>query len=261
MDPMTIVGMILVMVSTFLGLSMSGINPIGVFLDIPSIVIVVGGTIGATLAGGTIKDAMGGFKAALKAFLGGKGNDATEAVKQLLGFADTARRDGLLALESSVNEIEDDFVRRGLQLAVDGTDPEVVREILETEIDSLQARHKTGAGTFIAAAGYGPAFGVAGTVMGLIDMLGKLEDPSTLGPAMAVAFTTTLWGVFIANYICMPIAAKLKRASELEVGFRLMIIEGILSIQAGTNPRALSDKLSTYLAPSERAALEEKKSA
>ena len=146
-------------------------------------------------------------------------------------------------------------------MAVDGTDPEELRETLELDVAQMSARHKQGHSFFQTAAGFAPAFGVAGTVIGLIDMLANLSDPGALGPALAVAFSTTLWGVFLANYIFTPIAGKLKRTSQIEVAYRELLVEGILAIQSGANPRAIAGKLSTYLPPAERADDEEQKSA
>lgn len=242
---------------------MAGMNPIAIFLGDPgSILLVVGGTIGTTAASGTLPQALGAPKALIKGITGGGGIDRAAVIKQLVGFADTARKEGLLALEGEIEKIEDPFFQRGLQLAVDGTDPADVREMLELDLDRMGARHRDGAGFFSTAAGMAPAMGMVGTVIGLVDMLGNLDDPSTLGPAMAVAFLTTLWGAFIANYFFQPIAARLKKLAADEMAAKELILEGILSIQAGANPRAVAGKLVSFLPPGEReAVLDEKKSA
>jgi chemotaxis protein MotA len=253
MDPITIAGIVLALISMVVAAFMAGMNPIGIFLgDIGSIILVVGGTLGVTAASGTMAQALNAPKAMVKGLTGGGGIDRAAAIKQLVSFADTARKEGLLALESEIDKIEDTFFQRGLQLAVDGTDPGDLRDMLELDLERMSARHKEGAGFFSTAAGMAPAMGMVGTVIGLVDMLGNLEDPSTLGPAMAVAFLTTLWGAFIANYIFQPIAARLKALAADELASKELILEGILSIQAGSNPRAVAGKLVSFLPPGDR---------
>ncbi|MEZ5227425.1 MAG: motility protein A [Acidimicrobiales bacterium] len=262
MDPATIIGILVAIGAVFGAGFMAGLNPIAIFLaDIPSIILVLGGAIGVTIANNTMPATIGGLKAAVKGLTGGLGTDPTDIVTKLVEFADLARKEGLLALESRLDEIDDPFFRRGMELAVDGTDPEVVREMLEIEVENMQARHKIGAGFWATAAGMGPAMGMIGTVIGLVDMLGNLDDPSALGPSMAVAFLTTLWGAFLANVIFTPISGKLKALSAAEVKSRELIIEGILSVQAGSNPRAVAGKLAAFLPPSAREAVLESKSA
>ena len=253
MDPITIAGIVLALISLFAAAFMAGMDPIGIFLGDPgSILLVVGGTIGTTAASGTMAQALSAPKALVKAFTGGGAVDMAGAIKQLVSFADVARKDGLLALEAELDKIEDPFFQRGLQLAVDGTDPADVRAMLELELERMALRHRDGAAFYSTAAGMGPAMGMVGTVVGLVDMLGNLDDPSTLGPAMAVAFLTTLWGAFIANYFFAPIAARLKKLAADEMAGKEMILEGILSIQAGSNPRAVAGKLVSFLPPSAR---------
>jgi len=264
MDPITIGGLILALISMFVASFMAGMNPIAIFLGDPgSILLVVGGTIGTTAASGTMTQALSAPKAMIKGITGGGSLDLPAAIKQLVGFADTARKEGLLALEAEIEKIEDPFFQRGLQLAVDGTDPGDLREMLELDLERMALRHRDGAGFFATAAGMAPAMGMVGTVIGLVDMLGNLDDPSTLGPAMAVAFLTTLWGAFIANYFFQPLAARLKKLAADEMAGKELILEGILSIQAGANPRAVAGKLVSFLPPGERDAVLEgdKKSA
>lgn len=262
MDPMTIVGLLLALATTFGAMFMAGMDPVGIFFGDPgSILLVFCGSVGATAASGTLPDVKNAVKALVKAFTSGAPPDTVGSIEQLVDFADTARRDGLLALESSLADVDDEFLRSGLMMAVDGTDPEELRETLELDVAQMAARHRQGAAFFTNAAGYAPAFGVAGTVIGLIDMLANLSDPGALGPALAVAFSTTLWGVFLANYIFQPVSMKLKRTSAIELAYRELLVEGILSIQAGANPRAIAGKLATYLPPSERPGEEEPKSA
>lgn len=262
MDPITIIGILLAFGATFSAMFMGGMDPIAIFFGSPaSIVLVLGGAIGATLASGTMAQAAGAAKVLVKAITGGGGADQPGTIQQLVEFADVARKEGLLALESKLESIEDPFMKKGLELAVDGTDPEEIAEILDLDLRRLMTRHKDGAAFFTSAAGYAPAFGMVGTVIGLIDMLGKLDDPSTLGPSMAVAFITTLWGAFLANFLFQPIAARLKKLSADEVAYRELVIEGVLAVQSGANPRALAGKLVTFLPPGKRDEVLEKKSA
>ncbi len=264
MDPITLAGLAIALVSMLVAAFMAGMNPVAIFLGDPgSILLVVGGTIGTTAASGTMKQALSAPKAMMKGLLGGGDIDRAEVIKQLVGFADTARKEGLLALESEIEKIEEPFFQRGLQLAVDGTDPGDLRDMLELDLEKMALRHRDGAAFFTTAAGMGPAMGMVGTVIGLVDMLGNLDDPSTLGPAMAVAFLTTLWGAFIANYFFQPIASRLKKLAADEMQGKELILEGILSIQAGSNPRAVAGKLVSFLPPADREAVLEpdKKSA
>ncbi len=260
MDPITIVGLLVALATTFVAMTMAGIDPVTIFFADPgSILLVAGGAIGATLASNTLEDAIAAGKVMTKAVAAPKQPDKEATITQLLGFAETARKEGLLALESAAKEIDDSFLRKGIEMSVDGTDPEIVREVLETEIEATQSRHGAGSSFFTTAAGFSPAFGVAGTVIGLIDMLNNLSDPSALGPALAVAFSTTLWGVFLANYIFQPVAQKLRRVSELEIDYTELVLEGILSIQAGSSPRAVSDRLVAFLTPTQQQAMQDKR--
>ena len=254
MDPMTIIGLVWSLAVTFGAMFMAGMDPVGIFFGDPgSILLVFFGGLGATMASVTLPDVTNGLKALIKAFTSGAPPDSAGAIEQLVEFADVARREGLLALEGSLAEVDDEFLKQGLMMAVDGMDPEELRETIELEVAQMGVRHRQGAAFWQNAAGYAPAFGVAGTVIGLIDMLGNLSDPSALGPALAVAFSTTLWGVFLANYIYTPVSMKLKRSSAIEIAYRELLVEGILSIQAGANPRSIAGKLAAYLPPGDRA--------
>jgi chemotaxis protein MotA len=173
-------------------------------------------------------------------------------LKLLVGFAERARREGLLALDEEVAELDDEFTRKGLQLVVDGTDPELVREILENEIDGMIGRHQAAVSPFEKAGGFAPTMGIIGTVMGLVHVLENLDAPATLGPAISGAFIATLYGVGSANVVFLPTANKLKSMSAEEIELRSMTLEGILSIQAGDNPRVVADKLLSFIPPAER---------
>ena len=182
--------------------------------------------------------------------------DYRAEIDRIVEFAEKARREGLLALDAEVGQIEDDFLRKGMQLVVDGTDPELVREILENEIDGMASRHHHGAQPFEKAGGLAPTLGIIGTVMGLVHVLQNLSQPATLGPAISGAFIATLMGVGSANVVYFPVATKLKEISGEEAELRTLTLEGILAIQAGDNPRMVQQKLLSYLAPDEREAVE-----
>lgn len=258
MDPATLIGLGVAIGTVFGALFMSGINPIGIFLsDIPSIILVFGGTMGVTIASSTMPAAINAIKVLLKALMGGAAADPSENIKLLVGFADTARKEGLLALEPQLDKIDDPFFKKGMEMAVDGTDPEDLRDQMTIDIDKTKARHKDGVAFFVTAAGFAPGMGMIGTVVGLVQMLGNLSDPSSLGPSMAVAFLTTLWGAFLANFMFIPFSNKLKKISAEEMAAKEIVLEGILAVQAGSNPRAISGMLGAFLPPSAREALED----
>jgi chemotaxis protein MotA len=182
--------------------------------------------------------------------------DTAEVISLLVRLAERARREGMLSLEAEAERVEDDFLARGLRLAVDGTDPELLRDILTTDIHFLQARHKTGESIFTTMGGFAPTLGIIGTVMGLIHMLANLRNPDKMGPLIAGAFIATLYGVSSANLIFLPIGNKLKARSAEEVLMREVMLEGILAIQAGDNPRLVEEKLKAFLAPKLRDSVE-----
>jgi chemotaxis protein MotA len=173
-------------------------------------------------------------------------------VQLLVSLAEQARREGLLALDAKVGEIEDEFTRKGLQLVVDGSDPALVREVLDAEIDGMAARHALGSGIFEKAGGFAPTIGIIGTVMGLVHVLQNLSAPSTLGPSISSAFLATLLGVASANVVYLPVCYRLKALSNEEIELRTLTIEGILSVQAGDNPRIVAEKLNSFVPPAQR---------
>ncbi len=223
----------------------------GLFFNVPSFIIVMGGTLSATLMTFSMKDFIGSINVARKAFFH-SAEPVHDVIGKMVELSRKARVEGLLALEKDINSIDDVFVKKGLQLMVDGTETEVLREILTQELQSLEERHETGQGFFKTMGTFAPAFGMAGTLIGLIAMLSQLEDPSKIGSGMATALVTTLYGVVFANLIFLPIAGKLKLRSQNEVTTKELTIEGICSIQAGDNPRLLRDKLVTFISPSLR---------
>jgi chemotaxis protein MotA len=224
-------------------------------LNIPALIIVLGGTAGAIFAGVGMRRFMLVPKLYMKAFSSGP-PDLAARVETLVSFAERARKDGLLALEEEIEGIDDAFMRKGMQLVVDGSDPDLLREILDAEIDGMAARHKEGSSVFEKAGGLAPTIGVLGTVVSLIHVLGNLSAPETLGPAISGAFIATLYGVGSANIVYFPVCYTLQMLSAKEVEERTLIVEGILAIQAGDNPRIVQQKLLSFIPPAERDAVE-----
>lgn len=250
MDLATIIGLILAWGAVMLSLIMEG-GKLAQLMHPGALVLVVGGTLGSTVISFSLKQILGIPAYIRKAFFS-KDEDMGEIIRKIVGFARTARRDGILALEREVADVDNRFLRMGIQLVVDGTPSEMVREIMETEIVSMQERHKVGEGIFTTMGGNAPTLGIIGTVMGLINMLSRLEDPGAMGPAIAAAFAATLYGVLLANLVCLPIGAKLKARTTEEIITYDMIVEGVLSIQAGDNPRMVETKMLAFLPPKSR---------
>jgi chemotaxis protein MotA len=248
------IGIIIAIVAILLAGIMEGVQPMAL-LNINALIIVVVGTAGAILGGVGMKRFMLIPKLYIKAFTTAP-PELGERVGTLVGFAERARKDGLLALEGDIEAIEDDFTKKGLQLVVDGTDPDLLREIMEAEIDNMAARHKLGNSVFEKAGGLAPTIGVLGTVVSLVHVLGNLSAPETLGPSISGAFIATLYGVGSANVIYLPVAYTLQMQSQAEVQERTLVLEGILAIQSGDNPRVVQQKLLTFVAPLEREAIE-----
>lgn len=247
MDPASIIGIGLAFAAIFASMIMEGGNPASI-LAVPALILVFGGTIGAVMAGGMLKDTVGLGKQLVRA-LTSKPVLPDELVDSVVALADRARREGLLALEDAVKDVSDPFLRRGLELAIDGTDPEELREILESEVDAKRKADKVGAKMFSDMGGYAPTIGIIGTVIGLVHVLENLSKPEELGHLIAGAFIATLWGVLTANVLWLPLGNRLKRISELECGHMELAVEGIISIQAGANPRLVAQKLRSLLPP------------
>ena len=249
MDFASIVGLILGTALVVFGMVLQG-NLI-IYASATSALIVIGGTLGAVILSYSfqhLKEAA----MALKIVFTSQQDEASEVISVLVSFAEKARREGLLALEEEANQLDDEFLQKGIQLVVDGTDPELVKNILETELDFLSERHSVSRGVFAKGGELAPAFGMIGTLIGLIGMLSKLDDPSSLGAGMATALITTFYGALVGNLIFIPITEKLKVKSEEEILVKEIIIEGILSIQAGENPRIVEEKLKAFLPPDTR---------
>lgn len=254
MDLATIVGLVLAMVLILISIVLGG-DPI-MFVNIPSLMIVVGGTIGATLMRNPLATVLGVAKVCGKAFTV-KLQPAGELIEEILGMAKTARKDSLLALEKL--EIENGFLAKGVSLCVDGMELDAVRAILETDIQETKSRHKRGSDILEGMGQAAPAFGMIGTLIGLVQMLATMEDPSSIGPAMAVALLTTLYGAFLSNVVLLPLADKLKVRSGEEVLVMNLCMEGILGIAQGTHPSAIDQNLKSFVSPALR--IEEEKAA
>ena len=225
------------------------------FLNLPSALITFGGALGAVLAMNPLKDFLSGLKSFLLVFKVPKANE-TETIKSIIELSNLARREGLLSLEESASSLDNEFMKKGVMLIVDGTDPELVRSILEAELINVDARHQGNIAFWKNLGAMGPAWGMIGTLIGLINMLKDLSDPDSIGPNMAVALITTLYGSVLANWICSPVANKLAKQNEMEIKLKEVMIEGILSIQAGENPRVIEEKLKSFLSPKDRSSFD-----
>ena len=221
------------------------------YFDAASAIITFGGALGATLASFSMQDFIGGLKSIALIFKTPNLN-TNEMIQKIIDLSNIARKEGLLSLEEAASDLEEPFLKKGILLIVDGTDPDLVRAIMETELVSVEGRHKNVIGFWETLGSLGPAWGMIGTLVGLVNMLYNMDDPSTLGPAMAVALITTLYGSVLANWLCAPVANKLKANNAGEVMQKEIMIEGLLSIQAGENPRVIEEKLKSFLAPKER---------
>jgi len=255
MDLASLIGILIGIGMVFFGIfSSGGLGAFANFGDLPSVFITIGGSISSVLTAHKLPDFINGFKSISLPFKN-KVIDPGKVISQIIDLSNIGRKEGLLALEEAANGIEDDFLKKGIMLVVDGTDPELVRGILETDLYCLQDRHGKVIGFWEKWAEMGPAWGMIGTLIGLVNMLKTLNDPDSIGPQMAVALLTTLYGSLIANWLCIPVSNKLKINNDLEVMMKEITIEGLLSIQAGENPRVIEEKLKSFLSPSVREAL------
>ncbi|MCB8814171.1 flagellar motor protein [Desulfosporosinus shakirovi] len=245
MDLSTIIGIIVGFGFLITGYILEG-GTVGSLGGLSAAMIVFGGTAGAVLISFPLSDLKNLPKWFKLAFTSQSFGTA-EAYETLIRFAEKARREGLLSLEQELESVTDRFTHQGMQLVIDGTDPEITKEILESNIAVLEKRHKVGIAVFEAAGGYSPTMGIVGTVMGLIMVLGNLSDPEALSHSIAAAFIATLYGVATANLLWLPIATKLKMKDKAEVSSMEMVLDGILSIQAGENPSILKEKLKTHV--------------
>jgi chemotaxis protein MotA len=255
MDLATIVGFVAGLVILMTVMILDGGSPVELISHPAAILLIVGGSLAATTISSPLREVLKLPKLIVLAITQNR-FEPLEVIELITRMADKARREGLLALEDEAKKIKEPFLQKGIMMVVDGVDPHQVREILESSIRHMESRHKAGAGLFAAAGGFSPTFGIIGTVMGLISVLKQLDDPNKLAKSIASAFLATLWGLLMANLIYLPIASKLKARSEEEVQYRHMIMEGILAIQAGENPRIVREKLLAYLPPKYAASAE-----
>ena len=253
MDIATIGGLIAGIVCLLIGI-VAAKGDLGLFWDEASILITIGGSLSALLASNPLQRFLNIGRAIKVAFFA-PNNSPNDMILTLISFSEKARREGLLALEDDLDELPDEFLKKGIQLVVDGTDPEMVRRIMETEIEQMIDRHDAMKKIFDDWASLAPGFGMIGTLIGLILMLVNIEDKSAIGPGMSAALITTLYGAVIANWLSIPVANKMEARANEEVLMKLVMIEGTISIQAGDNPRLVKDKLIAYLEPAEREAI------
>jgi len=252
MDLSTIIGLSLGFGSILISLVMEGGSP-AAFLAPSAMLIVFGGTFGATLTGYPL-DVFMKLPTLFQVAIKKQNYDAYELVELFSGLAEKARKNGLLSLESDVHELKDPFVQQAIMMAVDGMEAEVLKDILEVQVENLGERHEVAFGMLEAMGGFAPTMGIIGTVMGLVNVLSNLSDPNSLGPHIAVAFIATLWGVVSANLIWLPLGSKLKRKSHAEVFYRNLVIEGVLAVQSGENPRVVRQKLEGMVAKNKKKA-------
>lgn len=250
MDIASIVGLLLA-VGLIIASIMLGEAPFTAFLDLPSMLVVFGGAVAAAMICFPLQSMLKAPLIALKVLMN-KNEDRMGLINQIVDLAETARRDGLLALESKVLEIDNPLVKTGIQMAVDGSTPEVVEEVLRTEIEAIASRHREGKSIMDQLGRFAPAYGMIGTLIGLIMMLQDMSDPSGIGKGMAVALITTLYGAIIANVFFSPFAEKLGLMSRNEMVSFEIAIRGVMAIQSGESPRAIDQKLRTFLPPKQR---------
>lgn len=253
MDLASIIGLIVAFCLMVYGIVYEdGFGAIGGFIDMASIYITFGGSFATVLA---MSPSIGAFINGIKSFglvLKTIPSNEKETITNIIKLSNVARKEGLLALEESATSIEDEFMKKGVLLIVDGTDPELVRSILETELTCIEDRHKGVISFWENLGSMGPAWGMIGTLIGLINMLKNMSDASSVGPSMAVALVTTFYGSILANWICAPVANKLKANNSTEIMLKEVMVEGLLSIQAGENPRVIEEKLKSFLSPTMR---------
>ena len=252
MDIASLAGILLALFMLVFGIiSSAGVGGFGEYLDPASAIITFGGAFSCTLMSMSLQNYIAGLKSFTLIFKAPTLN-TSDMIGKIIELSNVARKEGLLSLEEAAADLDDPFLKKGILLIVDGTDPELVRAIMETELVSVEGRHKDTIGFWDTLAAMGPAWGMIGTLIGLVLMLKDMQDSASIGPKMAVALLTTLYGSLIANWLCNPTAAKLKVNNDTEMMMKEITVEGILSIQAGENPRVIEEKLKSFLAPSER---------
>lgn len=248
----TLIGIVVATILIIIGMIMKG-GSIGGIVNVPAFLMVIGGTLGVLVASFGVKNAMGMGKLFFGQAIKERPERRPELIGELVGLSEKARREGLLVLEEDAKRVDDPFLGKGVRLVVDGTDPELVKDVLETELDAMEERHRGNQDMFKQGGAFAPTIGILATVLSLVSVLQHLDQPNTLGPSISAAFLATFYGVFAANIVFLPIANALKKKSALETSERMLIIEGVLSIQNGDNPRVLAEKLWSFLPPELRA--------
>ncbi len=256
MDIASIVGLLLGASLLLTAIAIAPGSSFAAFVDLPSAMVVLGGSICAVLICFPLKSFLSLFGVVKNIFFN-KQESFTELIELIVSLAETARRDGLLALENRIEEVTDPFVILGIQMAVDGTRPEVIEDIMRTDMDAVSGRHRNGKEVVAQMGRFAPAFGMVGTLMGLIIMLGNMDDPAAIGPGMAVALITTLYGAIVSNLVFLPFAEKLMFINKHEMMVREIVVRGIMGIQSGDNPRVIEQKLNTFVPPKLRPAEKE----
>ena len=254
MDIATIVGLVIGIACCIIGIiSSGGVTAFGHFVDPASAIVTFGGAFGCMLTQAKSIPELGKCAKTISLAFKVPKADEVNVIENIIRLSNIARKEGLLALEEAANDVDDEFLKKGIMLIVDGTDPELVRSIMETELGAIDGRHQEKIQFWANLGSMGPAWGMIGTLVGLVNMLYEMDDPSSIGPSMAVALITTLYGSLLANWICTPVATKLKLNNANEITMKEIAIEGLLSIQAGENPRVIEEKLKSFLAPADRA--------
>jgi chemotaxis protein MotA len=256
MDIFLIIGVVTGLLSVIVGMIVKGAN-VAVLLNPAAAIIILIGTAAAVMNSFPKKEFLNIPKVFSVLFKEKDGEDSVAIIEQIADLSKTARKDGLLSLEHTMQSMENKFLRNGLRMVIDGMEREHISEILNTELDNMEERHRLGASIFTTAGGAAPTLGVLGAVIGLIGALGNLNDTEKLGHMIAAAFVATLYGIFLGYVISHPFASRLKRKSHEEISNMRIILEGVLSIQAGENPTSIKMKLSSMLKPAQRAKLEE----
>ena len=254
MDIASLAGLIVVVIGVFVGMIMKGADPVAMFTNFPALLIVIMGALGAVILSFPMLTTTSALKAFKRLFLPGPPPDMAGTVDKITALAERARREGLLALEDEAKNVSDPFLQKGLQLAIDGVDSDTLKHTMISDVRALKERHKQVASWFMQVGVFAPSFGIIGAVVGLIAVMGKMNDPAGMGHGIAAAFVATFWGVFMANGLFLPWANKLKVLSATEVAHKMLIIEGVIAVQLGNSPRTVLETLNTHLPPAQRKA-------
>lgn len=259
LDIASILGMVICLIVVIYGIlvGQSGFSVLLNFYDLSSILITFGGALCCVMIMAPDMKTYFNYLKSISLVFKKIPSNEEKTIRTIIELSNVARKEGLLALEETANNVDDEFLKKGVLLIVDGTDPELVRNIMETELSAIEERHSKVTGFWDSLASMGPAWGMIGTLIGLVNMLKKMSDPNSIGDGMAVALITTFYGSVLANWICIPVSSKLKANSGQEIRIKEVMVEGLLSIQAGENPRVIEEKLKSFLSPAQRLSLHE----